>query len=227
MSVAPIRQRPLAPAAVRRRGAAALSDEQLLAVLLGSRWSPEQARSLLLASDGLAGLPGTVEEQVPGAAGARLAAGVELGRRAAAAWRAGRLRIRTPADLADRLLPEMGHLSREELVVISLDTKNAVIRRATLYAGNLAGCPVRVAEVFADAIRLHAAAVVVAHNHPSGDPSPSGEDLRISADLAAAGRLLDVELLDHLVIGHGRWVSLRALGALGPPPDRFAAVSSR
>ena len=208
-------------------GAAACSDEQLLGAVLGGRLALEEARSLLAACDGIAGLAAAHEQHLAGAGAARLAAALELGRRVAAAWPAGRWRIRTPADLADRLVPEMGHLPREELVVIALDTKNAVMRRVTLYAGNLAGCPVRVAEVFSDAVRLHAAAVVVAHNHPSGDPSPSGEDLRITADLAAAGRLLDVELLDHLVIGHGRWVSLRALGGLGGGPDRSQAVSSR
>jgi DNA repair protein RadC len=87
-----------------------------------------------------------------------------------------------------------------------------------VYRGNLAGSSVRVGEVYRDAVRACAAAVIVAHNHPSGDPSPSGEDLRITAELAEAGRLLDIELLDHLVIGRGRWTSLRALGAVGQPP---------
>jgi DNA repair protein RadC len=84
----------------------------------------------------------------------------------------------------------------------------------TVYVGNLAGSPVRVGEVFRDAVRRQAAALVVVHNHPSGDPSPSPEDLRITRELADAGRLLDIELVDHLVIGHGEWVSLRALGVL-------------
>jgi DNA repair protein RadC len=75
-----------------------------------------------------------------------------------------------------------------------------------------------VGEVYRDAVRRCAAAVVVAHNHPSGDPSPSGEDLRITAELVEAGRLLDIELLDHVVIGRGRWTSLRAMGAVGQEP---------
>jgi DNA repair protein RadC len=97
---------------------------------------------------------------------------------------------------------------------VLLNTKNAVTGMVTVYAGNLAGSPVRVGEVFRDAVRRQAAALVVVHNHPSGDPSPSAEDLRITRELADAGRLLDIELMDHLVIGHGRWVSLRAMGAL-------------
>jgi len=111
----------------------------------------------------------------------------------------------------------MGSLEREELRVLLLDTKNVVVAERTVYRGNLAGSSVRVGEVYRDAVRRCAAAVVVAHNHPSGDPSPSAEDLRITAELAEAGRLLDIELLDHLVIGRGRWTSLRALGALAHP----------
>jgi len=108
----------------------------------------------------------------------------------------------------------MGHLEREELRSVLLNTKNVVIGMVTVYAGNLAGSPVRIGEVFRDAVRRQAASMVVVHNHPSGDPSPSAEDLRITRELAEAGRLLDIDLLDHLVIGHGRWLSLRALGAL-------------
>jgi DNA repair protein RadC len=127
---------------------------------------------------------------------------------------ADRWQIRTPADLAIRLMPVMGPLEREELRVALLNTRNVVTAVVTVYLGNLAGSSVRVAEVFRDAIRRNAAAIVVAHNHPSGDPAPSGEDLRITAELAAAGRLLDVELLDHLVITRDAWISLRALGAI-------------
>jgi DNA repair protein RadC len=108
----------------------------------------------------------------------------------------------------------MGHLEREELRSVLLNTKNVVTAMVTVYAGNLAGSSVRIGEVFRDAVRRQAASMVVVHNHPSGDPSPSAEDLRITRELAEAGRLLDIDLLDHLVIGHGRWVSLRALGAL-------------
>jgi DNA repair protein RadC len=123
--------------------------------------------------------------------------------------------VRTPGDAAEPLVDVMGSLEREELRVLLLDTKNVVVAERTVYRGNLAGSSVRVGEVYRDAIRRCAAAIVVAHNHPSGDPSPSGEDLRITAELAEAGRLLDIELLDHLVIGRGRWTSLRAIGAIG------------
>lgn len=196
-------------------GAAALRDDELLALILGGRTAAADARALL-DDPGLARLAMAGASELP--LGPRRAAGVvaaiELGRRVASAWPAPGWRIRAPADLAERLLPAMGHLEREELRSVLLNTKNTVTGMVTVYAGNLAGSSVRVGEVFREAVRRQSAAMVVVHNHPSGDPSPSAEDLRITRELAEAGRLLDIELLDHLVIGHGRWVSLRSLGAL-------------
>jgi DNA repair protein RadC len=199
-----------------RLGPGALPDDELLGILLGSR---EAGRAALALGepDGLAMLArADLADLLP--LGRRRAAAVvaalELGRRAATAWPAHGWHVRSPADLADRLMPAMGSLPREELRSVLLNTKNAVTAIITVYAGNLAGSPVRVGEVFRDAVRRGAAALVVVHNHPSGDPAPSAEDLRITRELAEAGRLLDIELMDHLVIGHGRWVSLRALGAL-------------
>jgi DNA repair protein RadC len=158
--------------------------------------------------DELARLPGIGARRA-----AALAAGLELGRRAATAWPALPWVVRRPTDIAERLVAEMGLLEREELRVLLLTTKNAVVAMRTVYVGNLAGSSVRVGELFRDAVRRCAAGIVVVHNHPSGDPSPSAEDLRITGEIGAAGALLDITLLDHLVIGHGRWVSLRALGA--------------
>lgn len=204
-------------ATLRRLGAAACRDDELLALAVGGSDALSLARQVLAGRGGLAGLANVGIAEL-GALGARraaaLVASVELGRRVASALPAPRWQVRAPTDLAERLLPAMAHLEREELRVILLTTKNTVIAMVTVYVGNLAGSSVRVGEVFREAIRRQAASVVVAHNHPSGDPAPSGEDLRITGDLAKAGRLLDIELLDHLVIGHGRWVSLRALGAL-------------
>jgi DNA repair protein RadC len=198
-----------------RLGAPALRDDELLALLLGGREGFALARSLL-ERHGLAGLAtaGLADLPVGTRRAACIVAAIELGRRVASAWPTPGWRIRAPADLAERLVPEMGHLEREELRSVLLNTKNTVTGMVTVYAGNLAGSSVRVGEVFREAVRRQAAAIVVVHNHPSGDPSPSAEDLRITRELAEAGRLLDVELLDHLVIGHGRWVSLRSLGAI-------------
>ena len=210
--------------AFERLGADAAADEELLALVLGDRIAaPRIARRLLDRFGTLAGVTGAapLELQVAGlsrAAAVRVSACVEVGRRVARAWPADPWLIRTPTDVAEPLIDAMGTLEREELRVLLLDTKNVVMAERTVYRGNLAGSSVRVGEVYRDAVRACAAAIIVAHNHPSGDPSPSGEDLRITGELADAGRLLDIELLDHLVIGRGRWASMRALGALGQPP---------
>jgi DNA repair protein RadC len=209
----------VAPTSVANRlarfGAVSLRDDELLTVLLGGPTQADAARALLEAH-GLAGLATAALSDLPirPRRAAALVAAVELGRRVASAWPAAGWRIRAPADLAERMIPAMGHLEQEELRCVLLNTKNTVTGMVTVYSGNLAGSSVRIGEVFREAVRRQSAAVVVVHNHPSGDPSPSAEDLRITREMAEAGRLLDIELLDHLVIGHGRWVSLRALGAL-------------
>jgi DNA repair protein RadC len=200
-------------------GPGVLADDELLALVLGGGHALAAARTLLDAHglDRLGSLLVPELATEPGIGprrAAAVAAAFELARRASARWPLPGWRVRTPADVAERLVVEMRHLDREELLVCLLNTRNVVLARSTVYVGNLAGSPVRIGEVYREAVRRQAAAVIVAHNHPSGDPSPSGDDLRITADLADAGRLLDIELLDHLVIGHDRWVSLRASGAL-------------
>lgn len=142
----------------------------------------------------------------------RLAAAFELGRRAATDWPDRRWLIRAPRDVADRLMAEMGALEREELRVVLLDARNAVIAAPVVYQGNVSSALVRVGELFRDAVRRHAAGLIVVHNHPSGDPAPSPDDLHLTAETVAAGRLLDIGVLDHLIIGHGTWVSLRDRG---------------
>jgi len=210
---------------LERSGPEACSDEQLLAIMLGSGDPARRLARRLV--DRFGSLTDVVRAHpaelriagVSAPASLRVSASGELGRRAARSWPADPWAIRTPTDVAEPLIDAMGSLDREELRVLLLDTKNVVTAQRTVYRGNLAGSSVRVGEVYRDAVRACAAAIVVAHNHPSGDPSPSGEDLRITAELAEAGRLLDIELLDHLVIGRGRWTSLRALGALVQPPS--------
>lgn len=111
----------------------------------------------------------------------------------------------------------MGRLEREELRVALLDARNAVLAVPVVYQGNVSSALVRVGELFRDAVRRHAAGVIVVHNHPSGDPAPSPDDLHLTAEAVAAGRILDVAVLDHLILGHGTWVSLRDRGV---PFDR-------
>ena len=134
-------------------------------------------------------------------------------------WPAGRWTIRSPRDVADRLLLQMGRLEREELRVVLLNTKNVVLRVATVYQGNVSASLVRVGELFRDAVRLNASGVILVHNHPSGDPTPSPDDLHLTAEALAAGRLLDIDLLDHLVVGHDAWISLRDRGVSFDRPE--------
>jgi DNA repair protein RadC len=216
----PLHPRSPAQSAFERLGADGCSDEQLVQLALGGANARLPARQLLDRLDGLPGVGRATTGELVAAgltnrAALRLAASIAIGRRMADAWPDETWRVRSPADVGERLLDSMGWLEREELRVLLLDTKNTITARRTVYVGNLAGSSVRVGEVFRDAVRTCAAAIVVVHNHPSGDPAPSGDDLRITAELAQAGLLLDIELLDHVIIGRGRWVSLRAIGALG------------
>jgi DNA repair protein RadC len=193
-------------------GAQALSTSELLTVLFGSR-APAEA----IAAD-FADLARTdlVElTSIPGigqARAAQLMAAFEIGRRSQAAPGGARWTIRAPRDVADRLLPEMARLEREELRVLLLNAKNGVIRQSTVYVGNVSAALVRVAELFRDAVRAHAAGLIVVHNHPSGDPEPSPDDLHLTAEAIAAGRLLDIPLLDHVVLAADGFVSLRDRG---------------
>ena len=204
------------------RGAAGLTAAELLALIWGSgirgRSAVDLAADVLTQYDGLTGLARATDLELAGLDGigearaAQLVAAFELGRRLLADWPAGRWSIRGPGDVADRLVLQMGRLEREELRVVLLDTKNHVLRVTTVYQGNVSASLVRIGELFRDAVRLNAAGVIMVHNHPSGDPTPSPDDLHLTAEALAAGRLLDIGLLDHLVIGHDAYVSMRDRG---------------
>jgi DNA repair protein RadC len=216
----PVAERPRERLA--QRGAGGLTAAELIALLWGSgvrgRSAVDLATDALTGHDGLAGLARADDlelARIPGigqAKAAQLVAAFELGRRLMADWPAGRWSIRGPHDIAERLILQMGRLEREELRVVILDTKNHVLRVQTVYQGNVNSSLVRVGELYRDAVRLNAASVILVHNHPSGDPTPSPDDLHLTAEALAAGRLLDIGLLDHLVIGHDAYVSLRDRG---------------
>jgi len=203
-------------------GPAALSAAELIDLVWGPRRAgggpPPDAGELLLRMDGLDGLSRAHPRELEGQPGvgpsraASLAAAFELGRRALTDWPTGRWVIRSPTDLADRLVLQMGRLEREELRVVLLNTRNAVLAAPTIYQGNVSTALVRIGELFRDAVRQHAAGIVLVHNHPSGDPTPSPDDLHLTAESVAAGRLLDVAVLDHLIVGHDSYVSLRDRG---------------
>ncbi len=219
--------RELAPAGRPRErllthGPAALTAGDLLAVLLGSGGA---GRSVMSLADELIALHGNLGElarvdlleltAVPGigaARGAQLLAAFEIGRRALLPAPGSRWTIRAPRDVAERLMPDMARLEREELRVLLLNAKNAVLRQTTVYQGNVSAALVRIAELFRDAVRVHAAGIIVIHNHPSGDPEPSPDDLHLTAEAIAAGRLLDIPLLDHVILGADAYVSLRDRG---------------
>ena len=228
----PVTERPRERLA--QRGPGGLTAAELIGLLWGSgvrgRSAVDLAADALASHDGLAGLARANELElaaIPGigqAKAAQLLAAFELGRRLMADWPAGRWSIRGPHDIAERLILQMGRLEREELRVVILDTKNHVLRVETVYQGNVNASLVRVGELYRDAVRLNAASLILVHNHPSGDPTPSPDDLHLTAEALAAGRLLDIGLLDHLVIGHDAYVSLRDRGVAFDRPSTVAAA---
>lgn len=210
-------------------GAEALSDAELLAILLrtgtpratavqvaqrllklGAERAGHPLRYLLTApADELAAEPG-----VGLAKAAQIKAALELGRRLQQAAPA-RPRVHSPEDAAALVMAQMRHLDREQFQVLLLDTKHQVLAIELISVGSLNSTVVHPRELFKIAIRRSAHAVILVHNHPSGDPTPSREDVDLTRRLVQAGRILGIEVLDHLVIGDGRFVSLRRRGDLG------------
>lgn len=203
-------------------GAKALSNAELLAILLrvGAPGENVVTLSTRLLKDfgGLAGLDKASFadlQQIRGIDTAKIAqlkAAMELGRRLLISSPEARPQITCPNDAANLLMLEMGCLEQEHLRTILLDTKNRVLDSPTIYIGNVNSSIIRVSEVFREAIRANATALIVAHNHPSGDPTPSPEDVQVTRTLTEAGTLLGIEVLDHLIIGHQRFVSLKERG---------------
>lgn len=138
----------------------------------------------------------------------RLTLALDTGRRKCAEY-IQKLSITDPSDVASLLLLEMSHLQTEHLRVVILNTKNHILKITTISVGCINSTNVRIAEVFCDPIKLNAAAIILVHNHPSGDPTPSPEDVLITKQITQAGQLLEIDVLDHLVIGQARWVSMR------------------
>lgn len=202
-------------AALAGGSGAALADADLLQVVVGC--TRTQAERVLTLADGVRGLGqsdviGLARTEGIGAEGAlRLAAAVELGRRAAETRPAERVIIRTAADAA-RLLEDMAALPQEHVRVMLLDNIGSVMAVVTIYIGTAYTAALRPAEVYRAAIVRGSAALILAHNHPGGSPTPSPEDFETTRALAAAGRLLGIPLLDHVIIGAGGWVSLKDLG---------------
>jgi DNA repair protein RadC len=203
-------------------GPQSLSLAELLAIILRTGTKEENvvrlATRLLVNYHGLAGLaqaPFSELVRVKGLGKAKvteLQATFEIGRRLVVASPHERPQVKSPADAANLLMLEMGMLEQEHLRTILLDTKNHVLKVHTVYIGSLNTAVLRVGELFREAIRVNSAAVIVVHNHPSGDPTPSPEDVTVTRQIVEAGKLLDIDVLDHLVIGQSRWVSLKERG---------------
>jgi DNA repair protein RadC len=196
-------------------GVRALSVAELLALVLTTPDALDLAYEILRVSGGLAGLYQASRSEITSIPGVgdglaiRLQAAVELGRRYVTTSPAERPYITSPGDAASLLMAEMQDLPQEHLRVILLDTRNRVISVPTIYVGSLNTSVVRVGELFRMAISSQAAAVIVAHNHPSGCASPSPEDVAVTRHIVQAGELLAISVLDHIIIGRNSFVSLK------------------
>ncbi len=204
-------------------GPAKLHNAELLAIILraGIPGQPVtvMAESLLTRFGGLEGLRrASIAElcQVQGlgeAKAAQIQAALELGRRLQIeALDRPAYSIRSPEDVAELVRLELERLEQEHLMVVLLDNKHRVVDKVVVYKGNVGGAIVRMAELFRDAIRQNCPAMVLAHNHPSGEPAPSPEDLQLTAQAIEAGKQLDIKVLDHIVIGRRAFRSLRREG---------------
>jgi DNA repair protein RadC len=222
---------------LERHGASALGDNELLALVLGSGSrgcdALELANLLLRRANGLYGLTRLAEgdlRQVPGVGPARAAqvlAAVELGRRTLLRHRSDRPRLQSPAQLAALLLPQFGAAAVEQFGVVMLDTKYRLIRIKVVAIGSLDTTIVHPREVFREAASASAAAIVLFHNHPSGDPTPSRDDYALTTRMVDAGDIMGIEVLDHLILADQRYYSLIESGNLpplsanrGPAPER-------
>lgn len=204
-----------------RLGPKSLSNAELIAILLGSGVQGENAiqvgQRLLNTFDGITGLHRTAFDEVCDQHGvstakvARIKAALELGFRMKQES-FERDSIHSPEEAAHLIMHEMSALEQEELWVLLLDTRNKLLATETVYRGSLNSSQVRIAELFKAAVRRNAASIIVAHNHPSGDPTPSPDDIAVTRGIVEAGKLMDVEVLDHLVIGSGNFVSLKQRG---------------
>jgi DNA repair protein RadC len=203
-------------------GPQALSNAELIAILLRVGVPGENAvqvgQRLLQKFGGISGLhraPFTELCQQHGIAEAKAAqikAAIELGRRLTLEAPEERPAINSPADAAALVQYEMSALEQEHLRALLLDRRNRVLEVVEIYRGSVSSSQVRIGEVFKEAVRKNASALIVVHNHPSGDPTPSPDDVAVTRAIVQAGKLLDVDVLDHLVIGQGRWVSLKERG---------------
>jgi DNA repair protein RadC len=209
---------------LRKNGPAMLSNSELLAIILRTGTAAENVLGLasrLLSKfgsvDGIARASFgelCATQGVGHAKAAQIKAALELGRRSSAAQFNEKAVIRSPQDVASLLMPEMSPLDQEHLRVINLTSKNQVISITEIYKGNVNTSMVRPSELFREAVRENCPAIIVVHNHPSGDPEPSPDDINITQHIVEAGKLLDIDVLDHIIIGKQGHASLKERGMI-------------
>jgi len=207
-----------------RHGAAALGDNELLALVLGSGFRDvgalRLANELLGARGGVHGLVRSTIADLARVAGigsakaAQVLAALELGRRTLAHAPSARVQLLTPNDAARYLIPAFGSRPVEQFGIVLLDTKHRVLRTTIVASGTLNSTVVEPRDVFREAVLAGAAAVVLFHNHPSGDPTPSPDDVELTRRLRAAGTLMGIDVVDHIVLGDTRYCSLKEAGRL-------------
>lgn len=200
-------------------GPQALSTAELLAIILhtGTRGGSvlELSNKLLAKYGGLAGLVRAdfrelcAEHGMGEAKVAQVKAALEIGRRLALLQVDARYKISTPADAAHLVMLEMAYLDNEQMRILLLDSKGQLVEKVSLYQGTVNSSVLRTAEIFRPAIIRNCPALILCHNHPSGDPAPSPEDIKTTKQLVQAGRALDIQLVDHIIIGHQRFISLK------------------
>lgn len=205
-------------------GADGLSDAELLAIILRTGFQSataiDLATQLLACFCGLKGLVATSTDELSRVKGigpakaAQIKAALEIGRRVAVTAMSNKPVIKSPGDVSALMMEKMRHYDREHFMVLNLNTKNQVIAEDTVSIGNLNASLVHPRELFKNAIKRSAAALILVHNHPSGDPSPSREDIDVTHRLTEAGKLLGIEILDHVVIGDLKYVSLKEKGII-------------
>jgi DNA repair protein RadC len=202
-------------------GPAALSTSELLAIILRTGTTEENvlrlSERILAQYEGLHGLaqasPGDLQ-RIKGLGDAKIAqimAALEVGKRLMTQPAQERAIINHAADVA-RLMGDMSHLTQEHVRVILLDISRRVMSATTVYIGTLNASVLRISEIFRDAVTRNSPAIILVHNHPSGDPKPSPEDIEVTRAIVAAGKLLDILVMDHIIMGERSWVSLKEMG---------------
>lgn len=208
-----------------RQGAASLSNQELVAILLRTGTKEESvlllANRILNSFDKIQDLKNaTVEEMmavkgIGQAKAVQLLAAAEIGKRIYRRHSEGRYVIKSPEDAAAYLMTDMSSLLQEHFVVLFMNVKNEVLHKQTIFIGSLNSSIVHPREIFREAVKRSAASIIVSHNHPSGNPSPSPEDIEVTKRLVEAGSIMGIELLDHIIIGDHRFISLKEKGYMG------------